>query len=321
MSWPQPERGVDRHAGVDGERGGGCGSGRHPRQGEPESHRLRYRLAFAVTATVMLAIVSPCRSPSPVSSTICSARRPERSSRSPRPRTLRRLPTHSRVHLAFVAINEVELMAKLRISGPLRLPQRLRHEPPHRSRLGDAGRRRRRGPAAVGEVHTASGRRGLLANLRAAHSRLSDSLPLRSLSDGHRRRAAARPCGRHGGDAHSGAGRRPAVPHRPGAAAAPEDVASHSRSTRESLRSEGDPLPYLNAFTVSFERPRVCPRARRAARRADRGGAAYSVFLRPLQELFVNAGALRARRLGDPRDPRPGTLSPISPPSTWRCRW
>jgi len=60
----------------------------------------------------------------------------------------------------------------------------------------------------------------------------------------------------------------------------------------QSLRAEGDPLPYLNAFMVSFERPRYVRALAVLLVVLIAAVAAYSVFLRPLQELFVSSGAL-----------------------------
>src|SRR5262249_6621046 len=89
---------------------------KHPRQGEPESHRLRYRVAFAVTATVMLAIVVTL--PFSVAGIVDDLLGPSTGkviaiTDTPHAAAA---PTHSRVHVAFVALDEIDLMATLRIS-------------------------------------------------------------------------------------------------------------------------------------------------------------------------------------------------------------
>jgi hypothetical protein len=59
-----------------------------------------------------------------------------------------------------------------------------------------------------------------------------------------------------------------------------------------SLRDEGDPLDYVAAFKVSFERPRYLHVLSVLLVLLIAAAAAYSVFLRPLQELFTNTGTL-----------------------------
>lgn len=60
----------------------------------------------------------------------------------------------------------------------------------------------------------------------------------------------------------------------------------------ESIRSDRDPLPYFEAFSVTFERPRYTRLLAVLLVLLIAAAAAYSVLLRPLQELFVNSGAL-----------------------------
>jgi hypothetical protein len=60
----------------------------------------------------------------------------------------------------------------------------------------------------------------------------------------------------------------------------------------ESIRSDADPLHYLTALTISFERPRYVRVLAVLLVLLIAAAAAYSVFLRPLQDLFVNSGAL-----------------------------
>lgn len=60
----------------------------------------------------------------------------------------------------------------------------------------------------------------------------------------------------------------------------------------ESIRSDRDPLPYFEAFSVTFERPRYTRVLAVLLVLLIAAAAAYSVLLRPMEELFVNAGAL-----------------------------
>lgn len=60
----------------------------------------------------------------------------------------------------------------------------------------------------------------------------------------------------------------------------------------ESIRSDGDPLHYFEAFAITFERPRYVRVLAVLLVVLIAAAAAYSVFLRPLQDLFVNSGAL-----------------------------
>lgn len=58
------------------------------------------------------------------------------------------------------------------------------------------------------------------------------------------------------------------------------------------IRSEGDPLPYFEAFSVYFERPRHLRVLAVLLVVLIAAAAAYSVLLRPVEELFVNSGAM-----------------------------
>ncbi len=59
-----------------------------------------------------------------------------------------------------------------------------------------------------------------------------------------------------------------------------------------SLRAEADPVEYAAAYAVSFERPRHLRVLAIMLVLLIAAAAAYSVFLRPLADLVVNAGAL-----------------------------
>lgn len=60
----------------------------------------------------------------------------------------------------------------------------------------------------------------------------------------------------------------------------------------ESLRTEDDPLAYVYAFGVSFDRPRYLRLLAVVLVLLIAAAAAYAVFMRPLQDLVVNSGAL-----------------------------
>jgi hypothetical protein len=60
----------------------------------------------------------------------------------------------------------------------------------------------------------------------------------------------------------------------------------------ESLRAQDDPIPYVYGFGVSFDRPRYLKLLTVILVLLMAAAAAYAVFMRPLQELIVNSGAL-----------------------------
>jgi len=60
----------------------------------------------------------------------------------------------------------------------------------------------------------------------------------------------------------------------------------------ESLRSQDDPVPYAYGFGVSFDRPRYLRLLAVILVVLIAAAAAYAVFMRPLEDLVVNSGAL-----------------------------
>ena len=266
-------------------------AGEHPADGERESRRLRYRVAFAITATVMLVIVvtlpfsvagivDDLLGP-PTGKVIAITDTPHAAA----------APTHSRVHVAFVALDEIELMATLRISG-------------HYVCRGDCDSSHR--IILVSVTADDADAEGLPPSatftLPPAGEAFSQTfeLPIRGYPIHY-------PFDRY--QMVMGVALQRVHPDGQVDTLTPEQAKGQLFLTiqellprqnmseplvldPESIRSEGDPLPYLNAFSVSFERPRYIRALAILLVVLIAAAAAYSVFLRPLQELFVNSGAL-----------------------------
>jgi hypothetical protein len=62
--------------------------------------------------------------------------------------------------------------------------------------------------------------------------------------------------------------------------------------TPASIRSDDDAIPYAYAFGVSFDRPRYLRLLTVILVVLIAAAAAYAVFMRPLEDLVVNSGAL-----------------------------
>lgn len=263
----------------------------HPADGERESRRLRYRVAFAITATVMLAIavtlpfsvagiVDDLLGP-PTGKVIAITDTPHAAA----------APTHSRVHVAFVALDEIELMATLRISG-------------HYVCRGDCDSSHR--IILVSVTADDADAEGLPPSatftLPPAGEAFSQTfeLPIRGYPIHY-------PFDRY--QMVMGVVLQRVHPDGRVDTLTPEQAKGQLFLTvqellprqnmseplaldPQSIRAEGDPLPYLNAFMVSFERPHYVRALAVLLVLLIAAAAAYSVFLRPLQELFVNSGAL-----------------------------
>lgn len=266
--------------------------GEHPAgEAEREGRRLRYRVAFGITATIMLAIVVTL--PFSVAGIVDDLLGPPSGkviaiTDTPHAAAA---PAHSRVHVAFVALDEIELMATLRISG-------------HYVCRGDCDSSHR--IILVSVTADDADAEGLPPSatftLPPAGEAFSQTfqLPIRGYPIHY-------PFDRY--QMIMGVALQRVHPDGQVETLTPEQAKGQLFLTvqellprqnmsapvvldPESIRSEGDPLPYLNAFSVSFERPRYIRALAVLLVVLIAAAAAYSVFLRPLPELFVNSGAL-----------------------------
>jgi len=260
-------------------------------EGQHERHRLRYRVAFAVTAAVVLAIaatlpfsvkgiVDDLLGP-PTGKVIAITGTPHAAA----------APTHSQVHVAFISLDEIDLMATLRISG--HYVCRSDCDSSHRiilvSVTEDDADAEGMPPSATFTLPPAG----------AAFSQTFD-LPIRGYPihypfDRYKMMMAVALQRVHPDGRVETLGPEEAkgqlfltiqelLPR--------QSMSEPVLLDPQSLRSEGDPLPYLNAFMVSFERPRYLRALAVLLVILIAAAAAYSVFLRPLNDLFVNSGAL-----------------------------
>jgi hypothetical protein len=256
-----------------------------------ENRRLRYRVAFGITATIMLAIVVTL--PFSVAGVVDDLLGPPSGkviaiTDTPHAAAA---PTHSRVHVAFVALDEIELLATLRISG-------------HYVCRGDCDSSHRIVLVSVtaDDVDAEGLPPSATFTLPPAGEAFSQTfeLPIRGYPIHY-------PFDRY--QMVLGVALQRVHPDGKVESLTPEQAKGQLFLTiqellprqnmsepvaldPQSIRAEGDPLPYLNAFSVSFERPRYVRALAVLLVVLIAAAAAYSVFLRPLPELFVNSGAL-----------------------------
>jgi len=258
---------------------------------EEGGRRLRYRVAFAITASVMLFIVVTL--PFSLAGMVDDLLGPPTGRVTSISTTPHRAAAqaHSLVHVAFVALDEVELMATLRISG-------------HYVCRGDCDSSHR--IVIVSVTPDDADAEGLppsatftLPPSGEAFSQTFE-LPIRGFPIHY-------PFDRY--EMVMGVALERVHPDGSVDVLGPEqahgqlflsvqellprqNMSEPVAVDTESIRGDGDPLPYLYAFKVSFERPRYVHVLAVLLVLLIAAAAAYSVFLRPLQDLFVNAGAL-----------------------------
>jgi hypothetical protein len=270
---------------VDVEVGEHAGDAAHPRR------RLHYRVAFAITASVLLAIAVTL--PFSVAGIVDDLLGP------PSGKVIDITTTphdaaaaaHSLVHVAFVALDEIELMATLRISG--HYVCRGDCESSHRiilvSVTADDAQAEGLPPSATftlppaGEAFSQTFDlpiRGYPIHYPFDRYQMILGVALQRIhADG---RVETLPPDQARGQLFLSI--QELLPR--------QNMSAPVVLEPQSIRSEGDPFPYLNAFAVSFERPRYVRVLAVLLVVLIAAAAAYSVFLRPLPELFVNSGAL-----------------------------
>ena len=254
--------------------------------------RRRYRVAFVATAMLLvgIAVTLPFSLASVLdeilgltTGKVLPLLRPERAALA---------PVHSRLHLAVTEVDEVHLVATFRLSGHRTCGARC----PWRDRLlfvsAQPGRRRRRGPASLGDHHASRNHRGHDRDLSAPAQRRADPVSVRRV-----------PSDRGHGPAACSPGRPRREPGRPTRSRAISCSRSRScfltcgcrspmRSPPEPFRRSGAPVVYAAAYALAFERPRYLRVLAVLLVLSIAAAAAYSVFLRPLEDLVVSSGAL-----------------------------
>ena len=253
--------------------------------------RRRYRVAFVATAMLLvgIAVTLPFSLASVLdeilgltTGKVLPLLRPERAALA---------PVHSRLHLAVTEIDEVHLVATLRLSGHRTCGARC----PWRDRLlfvsAAAGRRRRRGPASLGDHHASRNHRGRYRDLSAPAQRRADPVSVRRVPSDRGHGPAACSPGRPRREPRGRPDRAPSRAHAPGAASSPADVAPDEVAPG-TLQLSGAPVVYAAAYALAFERPRYLRVLAVLLVLSIAAAAAYSVFLRPLEDLVVSSGAL-----------------------------
>ena len=253
--------------------------------------RLGYRAAFTITAVVLLAIVVTL--PFSLGGVVDDLLGPPTGEVIPITTASHAAaaPTHSSVHLAFVALNEVELMVKLRISGHYvcrndcdvshriilvsvaeddadaeGLPPSVKFTlPPD----GEAFSQTFELPIRGYPIHYPFDQYGIV--LAAALQRVHADGRVETLTPDEAQ-----------GQLYLTVQEL-----------LPRQRMSHPLVLApESARTEGDPLTYVDVFSVSFERPPYIRALAVLLILLIAAAAAHSIFLRPLEELFINAGTL-----------------------------
>jgi len=265
------------------------------------TRQLRYRVAFFVTALVTLALVVtlPFSVKSVVDDVLGPAtgrvipitpRRSDPLVTTASERLRNREPSYTKLHLAVTSIDEVQLLATIRVSG-------------HHRCVDCAWSHRVRLVAIADDDAEAGGMPPSAAvTLAAKDIAISETvqLPLRGhpihypfdrytmvlavayqrlYPDGKRETLSADQA-----DDHLFLSLQELLPR--SIMTGPFPVDPHS------VRDRDDPLEYSHAFAVTFERPPYIRVLAVMLVVLIAAAAAYSVFLRPLHDLVVNAGAL-----------------------------
>jgi len=257
-----------------------------------EPPRGRYRIAFVVTAMLALAVVVTL--PFSIASVVNDVLGPATGKVFPL-MTDRRTSVDqldmSRLHLAVVALDEIQLVTTLRVSG-------------HHTCSSDCRWKDRLLIVSVGPDDAAA--EGMPPTvsfvLPAATAAVSQTILLpvtgfpihypfdryhltlavalqRDYPDGRVETMAPDQAPRH-----LSLSIQELLPNQIMSAPVPVDP--------KSIRAPGDPVEYAAAYSVSFERPRYLRVLAVLLVLLIAAAAAYSVFLRPLTDLVVNSGAL-----------------------------
>ena len=261
--------------------------------GEEESRgtrRLRYRIAFFLTALVALSVLVTL--PFSVKSVVDDILGPVtgRVVKLTRDRPDKAHPNHTKLHLAFVAIDETQLLATIRVSG-------------HHSCVGCDWSDRVLFVSVTQDDLDADGMPPSVGvTLSQSNAEISEviQLPVR----GHpihypfdsyrlvvgvvlqRLRGDNQPQTLSAADArgHLFLSLQELLPR--------QAMTGPFLLDRASIRAADDPFEYVEAFEVRFERPRYLRVLAVMLVLLIASAAAYSVFLRPLHDLVLNSGAL-----------------------------
>ena len=261
--------------------------------GEEESRgtrRLRYRIAFFLTALVALSVLVTL--PFSVKSVVDDILGPVtgRVVKLTRDRPDKAHPNHTKLHLAFVAIDETQLLATIRVSG-------------HHSCIGCDWSDRVLFVSVTQDDLDADGMPPSVGvTLSQSNAEISEviQLPVR----GHpihypfdsyrlvvgvvlqRLRGDNQPQTLSAADArgHLFLSLQELLPR--------QAMTGPFLLDRASIRAADDPFEYVEAFDVRFERPRYLRVLAVMLVLLIASAAAYSVFLRPLHDLVLNSGAL-----------------------------
>jgi hypothetical protein len=261
--------------------------------GEEESRgtrRLRYRIAFFLTALVALSVLVTL--PFSVKSVVDDILGPVtgRVVKLTRDRPDKAHPNHTKLHLAFVAIDETQLLANIRVSG-------------HHSCIACDWSDRVLFVSVTQDDLDADGMPpSVSVTLSQSNAEISEviQLPVR----GHpihypfdsyrlvvgvmlqRLRGDNQPQTLSAADArgHLFLSLQELLPR--------QAMTGPFLLDRASIRAADDPFEYVEAFEVRFERPRYLRVLAVMLVLLIASAAAYSVFLRPLHDLVLNSGAL-----------------------------
>ena len=264
--------------------------GNGARETEPRARQLRYRIAFFLTALVVLSVLVTL--PFSVKSVVDDILGPVtgRVVKLTRDRPDRAHPNHTKLHMAFVSIDETQLLATIRVSG-------------HHSCVGCDWSDRVLFVAITQDDLDADGLPPSVGvTLAQSNAELSEviQLPVR----GHpihypfdtyrlivgvvlqRLRANNQPQTLSAAEAkgHFFLSLQELLPR--------QAMANPIMLDRASVRAADDPFEYVEAFEVNFERPRYLRVLAVMLVLLMASAAAYSVFLRPLHDLVLNSGAL-----------------------------
>lgn len=255
--------------------------------------RLRYRLAFTATAIIILGIAVML--PFSVVSIVDDLLGPATGKSIPITATAHTAsaPSHSRVHLAVVSLDEVQLLARLRLSGHYvcqgecdsRFRQRItvvsiggededaEGMPPSATftlpKAGEAFSETVQLPIHGHPIHYPFDRYQML--LAVAVQQIDADGTIKTLGPAQAKGALFLTL-------------QELLPRHTMSPPAVVDPAS--------VRAEADPLEYVTAFQTSFERPRYLHVLAVLLVLLIAAAAAYSVFFRPPEDLFVNTGTL-----------------------------
>jgi hypothetical protein len=276
---------ADRAAG-----GGTVADVAEPGASPPGKRHLRYRIAFFVTALMVLSIVVTL--PFSVKSVVDDVLGPSTG------RVIyitkyvpgAELPVHAKLHLAFVSIDETQLLATLRVSGHHHCPNC-----PWSQRVlfvaisADAAEAAGLPPSAVITLPPDGIEvsqmiqlpvRGHPIHYPFDQYRVVIGVALQGVfPDG---RVESRSAEQARG--HFFLSIQELLPRQMMVGPFLLDPAS--------VRAPDDPYPYIDAFEVLFERPRYLRVLAVMLVLLVAAAAAYSVFLRPLNDLVMNSGAL-----------------------------